>query len=208
LAPRSLAFLASGALALTACGGESFSGAESDKGSGAKGSNPTCAPKEARLKYRPKERAPLREPIPVDLSRVPGGNAERLELTVTGASTPSSVEDVFTDKGRFRPGVSNRFVAVEYSIKNKAKRQIEAANSVNSAFVVADREGRAWLRADNAPNCGALSASAAVNQGDTSPEGDIAPGKSYDTTAIYVVPRTAKGLSWIGPGVRVPLKPR
>lgn len=208
MAPRYLAFLASGALALAACGGESFSGAESDKRAEAKGSNPVCPQRQARLTDAPRKQGSPGKRTTVDLSKVPGGNAGRVGITVKGVSNPSRVEDVFTDKGQFRTGTSDQFVAVEYEFKNLGKRKVEAANSVNETFVVADATGRAWLRADGTPDCSALSAGAAVKAGATSPEGEVAPGKGYDTTVLYVVARDAKRLSWVGPGVRIPLKPR
>jgi hypothetical protein len=193
------------AVSLAACGGESFSGAKSDKEATA---NPVCPPRPARLTKAPRKRAAFDKPIRVDLTDASGGKASRVQITVKSVKTPAGIDDAFTKKGRFRPGGTDRFVAVNFSLKNRGKGRIEAANSVNEAFVIADGNGRAWLRADGEEKCSAISPSAASNAGSSSPEGDLDPGQKYNTTAVYVVPREARDLSWVGPGVRFPLKAR
>lgn len=192
------------ALVVSSCGG-TFAGGDESK---TPPQNPLCSLRPARLNAALPKRVALKRPVRIDLSKVTGGRATRVAIAVRRATSPTALEDSFTNSGRFMTGSANRFVSVTFTLKNLGDKPIEAANSVNESFVIADTKGHAWLRADGDEKCRAVSPSAATRAGIASPESDIGPGDQYDTIAVYVVPRRATDLSWVGPGVRFPLKPR
>jgi hypothetical protein len=202
-------------LAVTGCGGgENFSGggreeSPSDTPDEAAVKNPTCPLRAVELKETPTTTTVgLGEPFTVDLTKPSAERAGVVTLSVERAETAASIDDTFTDRGRFQTAQTQRFVTIVFSLTNEGDGQIEAANSVNESMLLTDGRGRAWKRADGSAECSTVSPSAAAREkGTQSPEADLGPGQVYTTVVTYVVPKGARALAWTGPGVRVPVNP-
>jgi hypothetical protein len=154
-----------------------------------------------------KRTVPAGERFPAELRKVFQAGP-RIDLEVTGAVTTRRIRKQLGDDAEpYVAADGTRFVAVMYRFTNRAARSVEAASTVNAIFTLSTADGRVFRRADDVAGCAAASPNFALTQpGTESPERDAAPGASYQTAVVYIVPTTASELAWTGPATRVPLE--